>query len=585
MRRKLNRLQLASFLLISCGITMTTGCADNAFDFSNIDSTIGIGGDSLSFPVSSTNNMMLDQILELNNSDFITIKENGDYEFSKKSKEKTTVHPQVDKATVSKQTSQQKKVYINAPRTKTHRANGWTTITPQTAEGEVQAFKFHGNVPNEVEALSLAETKDHIKIQLVFSPALKSFVRTFQTLSLHIPSYLKVAWKDVSPNQITGNTLTFQNVSTNTPFTIEGDITALDFTRNADEYGSLSFHKPSVQMDGKLHIAAVYNEYNPNASSRDCYITSIMHMDALQIEGATGRFNPEIKMDNLGDVHIDNVPDFLTDGDVKVNLYDPSIRLTFHNDMEVPGLVKGDIVSKDKNGKELARIKGLEFTIKPQTETKVTIRKQHTGEAGEIIRPDLSNLLTQIPAHIQFESDIQADRSKTCRIELGKQYTVTSEYDINAPLAFDQNAQIVYKDTLDGWNDDLKKYEMAQNAYLSIKATAENKIPAYLVMSASAINTKGDIISEDKLEIHVSNTIQGAENDDTPTTTPLEINIKEKEKGALKQMDGLIVKVVAASSEEGKQSIVGKTINAYKQTLILRDVQIKVKGKLIGDFN
>lgn len=64
--------------LLSCGmLTLGTGCTDNDFDLSKIDTTIGIGGDELTLPTNSTENIMLDDVLELNNSDLVYIAENG----------------------------------------------------------------------------------------------------------------------------------------------------------------------------------------------------------------------------------------------------------------------------------------------------------------------------------------------------------------------------------------------------------------------------------------------------------------------------------------------------------------------------
>lgn len=60
--------------LLSCGLlTLGTGCTDNDFDLSKIDTTIGIGGDELTLPTNSTENIMLDDFLELNNSDLVSI--------------------------------------------------------------------------------------------------------------------------------------------------------------------------------------------------------------------------------------------------------------------------------------------------------------------------------------------------------------------------------------------------------------------------------------------------------------------------------------------------------------------------------
>lgn len=88
--------------LLSCGmLTLGTGCTDNDFDLSKIDTTIGIGGNELTLPTNSTENIMLDDVLELNNSDLVYVAENGDYMFKKEGDDCAPAHPLVDKVNVS----------------------------------------------------------------------------------------------------------------------------------------------------------------------------------------------------------------------------------------------------------------------------------------------------------------------------------------------------------------------------------------------------------------------------------------------------------------------------------------------------
>ena len=66
-------------------VALGTGCTDSDYDLSSVDSTIGVGGEGLELPTSSTENIILDDVLKLNNSDFVKIAANGDYMFNLKS--------------------------------------------------------------------------------------------------------------------------------------------------------------------------------------------------------------------------------------------------------------------------------------------------------------------------------------------------------------------------------------------------------------------------------------------------------------------------------------------------------------------
>ena len=83
-------------------VALGTGCTDSDYDLSSVDSTIGVGGEGLELPTSSTENIILDDVLKLNNSDFVKIAANGDYMFNKDGDEATPSHPYINKIRVEK---------------------------------------------------------------------------------------------------------------------------------------------------------------------------------------------------------------------------------------------------------------------------------------------------------------------------------------------------------------------------------------------------------------------------------------------------------------------------------------------------
>ena len=112
-----------------------------------------------------------------------------------------------------------------------------------------------------------------------------------------------------------------------------------------------------------------------------------------------------------------------------------------------------------------------------------------------------------------------------------------------------------------------------------------NKMPVYLKVNAYAIDVEGNEIAQNRVRVDVSNSVKASEDGVTAATTPLTIKLHETEKGALKKVDGIVFRIVAASEDEGSKAIVGKTINAHKQTLIARNIKVKLVGKIIADFN
>lgn len=598
--------------LLSLGfLAVGSGCSDSDYDLSKTDMTIGIGSDCLELPVSSTENIMLDDILDLNSSDLVKIADNGDYIFEKDGGESTPARPSVAKVTVMPQSINDKfRVDISLPsslsasRKKAVRRK--VSFDDMTFEGKVAEFDYSGSTPKEILSLSSAGVSSAVSITVKPSESLKACVPSFKSLTLSLPPYMTLDITSCSSagytyDKATGK-LTLKNVSSASPIYVKGNIVALDFSAKSSVENELSFAAGSgsgtVKMRGEVKTGVTINEVNVDgAIPSDLYLEASMSMGNISINSAKGRFAPEIDLGEIGHVDINNVPDFLTGDDVKINLYNPFIVLSVSSNIGVAGKLSGKIIAEDKSGHTLAAVSVPEMTIKPHsgtaggnTVTKICICKNASlvdksqyDEVNEV--SDLSELLFTIPKTLRFEANASADATKEAEISLGTKYEIAPHYTFSAPLAFDEGASIVYRDVIDGWNDDIDKLDFADGAYIELSADVENRMPAYLNVSAGAVGVDGKEISSGRIEVGVSNSIKASSDGATAETTSLTITLKEKQKGALKSVDGLKFRIEAASGENGSKSIVGQTINAYRHTLTARNIKVKLVGKIIADLN
>ena len=69
-------------------------------------------------------------------------------------------------------------------------------------------------------------------------------------------------------------------------------------------------------------------------------------------------------------------------------------------------------------------------------------------------------------------------------------------------------------------------------------ATIENRVPAYLTLPATPIDTEGNDISSD-VNVEVSNTVIASPDGENSAYTPLTINITKKTADAMRKIDGL----------------------------------------------
>ena len=592
--------------LLSCGLlTLGTGCTDNDFDLSKIDTTIGIGGNGLTLPTNSTENIMLDDFLELNNSDLVSIADNGDYMFHKEGDDCTPAHPNIDKVVVTSQgINNNFKVAVVVPpsallsgRKLSKRAKKIDLIK---AGGKVAEFEYVGNAPKEIEDLTSAGVAAPVTIRVNLSNDLKNFVPKFKELTLQIPSYMHLNITSCSPNSYSYNPktgkITLTDVSTASNIVIEGMVNMLDFKATPTTNNKLTFvankkNEGKVNMKGEIETSISFDEINANVTSipSDLHLSAVMSMDDITITSAKGKFNPDIDLGNLGNIEINDVPDFLTGDEVNVNLHNPVIELKIGSDIAVTGKVSGTIVATFDNGKPNCSVDIPKMTIKPNANTRICICKHKEGvdatNYDEVVEvPNLSDIFATIPKTIKFNADASADATQEAEVKLGHQYTITPKYNITAPLAFDAGANISYTDSFDGWNEDIEDCEFAEGTYIELTADIENKLPAYLDVNADAIDVNGNKMSQDLIEVKVSNSIAASTDGVQAKTTPITITLREKKSGMLKKVDGLKYNIKLAAGE-GNDAIVGKTINAYHHTITAKNIKVKLVGKIIADFN
>lgn len=602
MNKGINKSRIVACMLAAGFLAVGSGCTDSDFDLSNIDQTIGIGGDGLQLPTNSTENIVLDDLLDLNNSDFISIAENGDYMFSKQSDDVKPSHPSIDEVLV-KEAKVNNNFKIEIPESslmQTRRKSAGHTKLSKTAsvEGEASEFKYRGNVPYEIRDLISAKTASDINIDVNVTAELKKVIPTFKTMTVTIPSYLKLNIGKCSPSQpeydAEKGIITFHNISSSAKINIKANISSLDFSTPPPTVvftpGVLGADG-SIDFDGAVLLGITFDEVNKEGNSlQNLYMSAKMTMGAIRVTEATGKFNPNLDLEDLGNVNINDVPDFLTDKDVTINLYNPVIELTATSDIDVAGVATARLIAEDERGNEMAKVEIRGLNIKPNGTTRLCICKHKEGidetkyDQVKVVS-NLSDIVKKIPHRINCKAEVDADTYRKGTVKLGKKYTIDADVYMKAPLAFDEGAQIVYTDTIDGWNEDIDKFSFAEGAYIEMTTEVENKMPAYLNVSAFAIDVNGKEIPQHRIRVDVSNSVKASEDGEKAVVTPVTIKLRENEKGALKTVDGIVFRVTAAAGEKDAQTIVGKTINAYKHTLTARNIKVRLVGKIIADFN
>ena len=592
MKKKQMKASLLLASLLTLGFSLT-GCTNDDYDFDQIDATMGFGSGELEIPASSTMNIPLSDILELEENGSVKIAANGDYLFQLTGTDASTASPKISPIHLTGKSDNHTFTLNTSSAAKGTRAAGshLSFVSPKEL-----MFKYNGT-DAAVKSLKSAEVAGEIELKINLTlGGLSSAITNINKVTLTLPGYLEISRVEGNGNgvpMVNGSKITVENVSTSSNLRLTIKAKKLDFEKQ-DAYGKVVIdNNGSINMDGYFDLGIEAHVTGVPTSALT--IGANVNVNDITLKSATGIFDPEINISSLGDVTVTGVPDFLSEDGVRADLDNPQIILSIKNDMDAAAKVSAKVIST-KNGQNLATVQLPEMNIYKTTVapvTKICICRHNTEELtrqyGAANVYEVSNLATlinqHIPDHVQItDVETKADLSQEMTIEFGHNYNVVPSYEIYAPLAFAEDAVIEYADDFDGWNDDLDDLELAEGTYVRLTADAQNLVPATLILEATPLGLEGTDISN-LIEVNVKKgTVKASADGVTAVNSPLEIELREKEKGGLQKLDGLSYKVKGKASHDGT-TVTGINLNSEKHTLKLENIKVKLVGKVIGNFN
>lgn len=396
---------------------------------------------------------------------------------------------------------------------------------------------------------------------------------------IEFPDYMTITTTDQRVN-ITGSVLTFIqdiNVSQSSALYIPIQVTRIDFESMGTGKGLVA--------PGHLVIADDINISGTSTTTGGSAIQMIMDteikIDEIQLTQVTAKVDPEINV-SIDPIAINNLPDFLKDDQVRIDMTDPKIYLTVSNTSPIEVNFSG-VLKSYKGGKLIASVpvgQSPNLITIPGNQPDEYIICLHRlnedveGTDASVTVENLNDLIETIPDEIRMDNIEAKASDKRCTIVLGSTYNVKTDYEINAPLQFNEGTNIVYSDVIDDWNKDIKDLSVKE---LVVSMEATNTIPLTMDMTVNAIDKEGKTLNE--ISTTVSSKI-AAGTSDKGVATPLEITLKATDANVFKQLDGLSYEVAATSSAETSGKILNKN-----QYLRLDKMVIKVKGGVTVDLN
>ncbi len=570
--------------LMMVGGALLAGCTDDKYDLSDIDLTLGLGGQSLQLPIgNSTADMILDDLLDLGDGSLIQVNDNGDYVLSKKpdNPQEITVH--IDEVREYDLPSVEfDPVEVTMP-------NIPGVIPSQTIPITTFArYDYDYGVPDDVKSLSWMNTNLSAQIRLDFRA-----LREVNDMKIIFPKYVTI--KGYNSNEIS-----VPHVNGGSWYYLDLIIEKVELKKESDtDFAVIDESNPNdrrLKASGDVKISGMVTTGTAYAG-QTLTIGGGMDMKHMQIQEVSGKFDPDITIteEDLGTVTITDIPEFLTDEEVTVDLYNMKVNLDITTDLPVETKVGGTLTSINQKVVYSGNNRiVLPASVYPETQQKLVILSNKTVSDAPtgvqvIVKPELSKLVTKLQEGMTISfKDItaMANSNQECVVKLGHDYHVTVVYGLEAPLAFGPDMEIVYTTTEGGMHDTTKDMTLPEDTYVEITGNASNGIPAYLTLKVEFVGTDGKVLTDMTADaVSLEPCTMNGDGTTTPVITPFTIKARDASGSSFSNVDGIRLRAEVKSKGSDDSSIEGITLNKNTQKVRLTDLSAKVVGKVIYDAN
>lgn len=578
-------------LCIGLAATGVVGCVDHDYDLSeDIDVTIQLGGDNLTLPGSSTDQLFLSKILDLEQGSSIKAVENdGEYGLAKgdyvliqdgNSSPSRFEVPEVSLGHINGSTSTSVLPEFYNP-------DGQSVISNPTDMIHNTIRLSDDNVTRDLVSLESADMDVKMKLNVRYTSS--DFTGTAYVEKGYTITFDKCWTVEV------GDEATAQYLESVNPYTlrfkqrygispdhglsarvrlVRADLTGLPAGQGLYAPGKFLIENQVVSSgDVSIDVADL-----PAGSRANITVVSEISVSDARLLKVRGIVDPQINISETK-FDINDIPDFLSDPENHLDLSNPQVTLSITNNSPLPITLNGRLTSYSK-GNEIAEVGiGESYGTAPViahangTTDIIISRAPVAGAADNIVVPELSTLLNTIPDLISFHDAVSKAVPQVSEYILGSTYTFDCDYTAVIPLAFGDAMQLHYTHIDDNWDEDLEKYNFNTAV---VTADVVNTIPLDMTPNAVALDAHGNDYTT--IDVDVEGTVS-AGTIAQPSVTQLTITLKSTGKN-IDGLDGIKLLFHATAND----SFTGTNLNK-EQSVKFENIKITLKGGVLVDLN
>lgn len=559
----------------------TVSCVDNKYDLDkDIDMTINVGGEHLTIPAGSSDTAYLSKIIEVEEGDILQ-PDAATRVYHLTKKDDIDVEPTtVKEVTISNANTKLEQTLIestdDASESVTTNLDVENTLTAEANDIDEALI--------ELGALG-AETPVDLLLTFEFTGGLTFNSVTAKNLEIQLPDFLMFEKGEVEE----GNKLILNNEELKNAQKVL-HVIGYKFGEKTGE-GEKPDDNRSITIDGKVTMKGEV-ETLVTGGSGSLEMTMHVTLGEMTANSVTGVIRPNIKAETTN-IELNDLPDFLKDEETRMDITNPVILLRAENQLETPVEVDAVLTPMKGNaqidGKEVKVRSGYGKTPVVLASGKNVIALSRTGECtiegvtSNVKVEDINNLLETIPDDIEVDLQPVVRNEDYYTAELGRAYEMPSSYEVDVPLSFEQNLNIVYNDSVQDLNKDLNDLDKVILKKANVLLTVDNAIPLKLQLKPENVLIKDvygneltavkKTIEEDKQ--YVTESTDG----EKPVTSELVLNLTSEDTAFLSKIDRICFKLTAVPG-----SATGVPLKDT-QWLKVTSIKLSVPGGVNVDLN
>ena len=561
----------------------TVSCVDNKYDLDkDIDMTINVGGEHLTIPAGSSDTAYLSKIIEVEEGDILQ-PDAATRVYHLTKRDDIDVDPTtVKEVTISSANTDLKQELVGSDD-----GGSGSKTTELDVKNNLRAEA--SDIDEALIELGALGAKTPTSLTLAFE-FLNTGNLTFgsvtaKNLEIQLPDFLMFEKGEVEE----GNKLILNNEELKNAQKVL-HVIGYQFGGKAGE-GEIPDKNRTITINGLFTMQGQVVTSGINGSG-SLTMTLDVTLEEMTANSVTGVIQPEIKAETTN-IELNDLPDFLKDEETRMDITNPVILLRAENQLETPVEVDAVLTPMKGNaqidGKEVKVGSGYGKTPVVLASGKNVIALSRTGECtiegvtSNVKVEDINDLLETIPDDIEVDLQPVVRNEGYYTAELGRAYEMPSSYEVDVPLSFEQNLNIVYNDSVQDLNKDLNDLDKVILKKANVLLTVDNAIPLKLQLKPENVLIKDvygneltavkKTIEEDKQ--YVTESTDG----EKPVTSELVLNLTSEDTAFLSKIDRICFKLTAVPG-----SATGVPLKDT-QWLKVTSIKLSVPGGVNVDLN